>query len=324
MEAVALGCFEKILVGIDLSHAPRLAADALPSIAQELLRRSVWLAQKTNGELTFIAALNVTEEILHMLEKEHRIVVFRKIEDEAAAVLAELVGQANQSGVAAKAIFVRGQAWVEIVRQTVRGGHDLVMVGIRDSPAGGPQVFGNTGKKVLRRCPAPVWVSRPEPYGRPVNVLVASDLQPVSDAALRLAVCLGKSTGAVIHLLHAIEYPHYHLWISGLPDDVGRDHHRQALAQAERTLREQLEQAGHRDLSEPVRVHIADKVGTAEAVILRCVREYHIDLLVMGTVGRAGPPGIMIGNTAERVLADVKCSVLAVKPPGFSAPVAPE
>jgi nucleotide-binding universal stress UspA family protein len=28
---------------------------------------------------------------------------------------------------------------------------------------------------------------------------------------------------------------------------------------------------------------------------------------------------VMIGNTAERVLDDVRCSVVAIKPPGFGA-----
>jgi nucleotide-binding universal stress UspA family protein len=48
-----------------------------------------------------------------------------------------------------------------------------------------------------------------------------------------------------------------------------------------------------------------------------------IDVLVMGTVCRAGIPGFIIGNTAERVLDAVDCSVLVVKPEGFVSPVAP-
>lgn len=316
-----MSCFQNILVGIDLSHLARLSSGSLSSAAQDLFRRSVWLAQKTSGSLTFFSALNVTEEVLRMLEERHRIVVFRKIEDEAAEVLADLVRKANESGVAAKAVFVRGQGWLEIIRQFVRGGHDLVMVGIRDPSRGGHQLFGNTGKKLLRRCPAPVWISRPEPYDRPLNVLVASDLDPVSDRALGLAVSLGKVTSAVIHVLHAIDYPVYHLWLTGLPDEVGRDYHRRALAHAEQALHDQLERTEHRSLSDPVRVHIADKVGRADEVILKCVREYHIDLLVLGTVGRAGAPGVMIGNTAERLLAEVTCSVLAVKPPGFRSSI---
>ncbi len=44
-------------------------------------------------------------------------------------------------------------------------------------------------------------------------------------------------------------------------------------------------------------------------------------LLVMGTVCRTGVPGFFIGNTAERVLQHLDCSLLAVKPKGFETPV---
>ena len=155
-----------------------------------------------------------------------------------------------------------------------------------------------------------------------MNVLVATDLRPVSETALQLAVCLGEDDQCnVIHVFHAIDYPVYHLWLTAIPDEVGRDYHRGVLARAEQVLHDQLERTEYRSLSEPVRVHLADKVGRADEVILKCVREYHIDLLVIGTVGRTGAPGIMIGNTAERLLPEVTCSVLAVKPPGFSCPI---
>ena len=45
------------------------------------------------------------------------------------------------------------------------------------------------------------------------------------------------------------------------------------------------------------------------------------DLLVMGTVCRTGFTGFMIGNTAERVLTEVGCSVLTLKPSGFRSPI---
>lgn len=44
-------------------------------------------------------------------------------------------------------------------------------------------------------------------------------------------------------------------------------------------------------------------------------------LLVIGTVGRTGIPGLLIGSTAERVLGEVACSVLALKPRGFVSPI---
>jgi universal stress protein E len=41
----------------------------------------------------------------------------------------------------------------------------------------------------------------------------------------------------------------------------------------------------------------------------------------MGTVGRAGIAGLLIGNTAEKILHQVECSVMTVKPDGFVSPV---
>ena len=42
---------------------------------------------------------------------------------------------------------------------------------------------------------------------------------------------------------------------------------------------------------------------------------------VAGTVARTGIPGLIMGNTAEAILEQLDCSVLAIKPPGFVTPV---
>ena len=63
--------------------------------------------------------------------------------------------------------------------------------------------------------------------------------------------------------------------------------------------------------------------GDASIVIPQLVTKLNVDVLVMGTVCRTGIPGFIIGNTAERVLDAVKCSMFAVKPEGFVSPVAP-
>lgn len=46
-----------------------------------------------------------------------------------------------------------------------------------------------------------------------------------------------------------------------------------------------------------------------------------VELIVMGTVSRSGIAGLLIGNTAEKVLRQVDSSVLAIKPEGFVTPV---
>jgi len=47
----------------------------------------------------------------------------------------------------------------------------------------------------------------------------------------------------------------------------------------------------------------------------------NFDVVVMGTVARGGLAELLIGNTAERVLQKLSCSVVAVKPDNFECPV---
>ena len=56
-------------------------------------------------------------------------------------------------------------------------------------------------------------------------------------------------------------------------------------------------------------------------MILDHVETDGIDTVVMGTMGRTGIAGLLVGNTAESILKRVACSVLTVKPEGFVPPV---
>ena len=67
------------------------------------------------------------------------------------------------------------------------------------------------------------------------------------------------------------------------------------------------------------KVHLVK--GFARDVIPELVKEYQIDLVMMGAVGRTGIPGFLMGNTAETVLNRIDCSVFAIKPEGFVTPV---
>ena len=64
--------------------------------------------------------------------------------------------------------------------------------------------------------------------------------------------------------------------------------------------------------------------GWARKEIPALAKRIEADLVVMGTVGRPGVPGFIVGNTAEMILNQIDCSVLAIKPPGFVTPVTVE
>jgi len=73
------------------------------------------------------------------------------------------------------------------------------------------------------------------------------------------------------------------------------------------------------DLPQSAQVHFV--IEPPDFAIMNCIEQHDIDLVVMGTVGRAGISGFITGNTAERLLPRIPCSLLAVKPSGFESPV---
>lgn len=61
--------------------------------------------------------------------------------------------------------------------------------------------------------------------------------------------------------------------------------------------------------------------GYPDQELPKFANEIDADLMVMGTVARSGVAGVIIGNTAETILSQLKCSVLAVKPIEFISPI---
>ena len=57
--------------------------------------------------------------------------------------------------------------------------------------------------------------------------------------------------------------------------------------------------------------------------VVRMANELKADLIVVGTIGRRGVEGLLLGNTAESVLTHCDCDVLTVKPAGFVSPIKP-
>lgn len=311
--------FRRILVGVDLSHADRLAAAELNPPTQEAVRRAVWLAGQLSAELTFFASLDISAHTRELLEERFEETT-QNVESEAHAVLDELVQRAKQDGVAAHARLTFGPPWLEITKDVLREGHDLVVVGTRDLGTAGRWLFGSTGMKLLRNCPCPVWVTKPDPNWDDVNMLVASDLEEASQNVLNVAVGGGQLADAKVHVLHALDLTiDRRMFHTGLPEAQVQEFRRKKIAEAEQELHEQLAQTDYRTLTYGVQVHV--KEGPPDLVILEAIEEYDIDLLVLGTVARHGIPGVLIGNTCERLLSQVPCSVLAIKPPDFVCPV---
>ena len=312
-----MSSFNNILVGVDLAQFTPGTAKPTEA-AQGLIQRALWLASKNTARLTFFSALHLPEGALFHLDDPERSRLVVTVQEAARQVHADLVTQAQKQGITATGQLAFGPAWLELIRQVLLGQHDLLLVGTRDRHGLERILFGSTALKLLRRCPCPVWVTKSAVHGGALKILVASDLSPVSQSALRLAVCLAQVVDAELHVLHVVDYPLDHLWSAGLPDATTLKYHHSVRATAERLLNEQIEAAACRKVAE---VHLEDGGGLPDPAILDFIDRHQIELLVMGTIARGGIPGIMIGNTAERLLPQVPCSVLAVKPSDFKSPI---
>jgi universal stress protein E len=311
--------FRNILVGIDLSNADRQADVELAPPSQQALRRAMWLAAHTSGKLTIFTALDISPSAQAMLQDElsHGP---EDIELAAAEILERFVAQAKNEDIEAQQKLTFGRPWEEICRQVLAEGHDLVVVGTRDLGRVGRILFGSTGTKLLRFCPCPVWITRPDPNWDDLNILVPTDFSDVALQALRIAVNGGQLVETRTHLLHALEGqigpP---AWFGKVQKQMVQDYIAQERAEATRRLHEQLALTDYRTLRHGVELHVVD--GPPEEAILKAVDDFQIDLLVMGTSARSGIAGLVPGNTAERIASHLKCSVIGVKPPGFKCPI---
>ena len=61
--------------------------------------------------------------------------------------------------------------------------------------------------------------------------------------------------------------------------------------------------------------------GKPKLIIPEFVNSNDIDIVVMGTIGRSGIPGLLIGNTSETVLQAVHSSVITLQPENWVSPV---
>jgi universal stress protein E len=59
-------------------------------------------------------------------------------------------------------------------------------------------------------------------------------------------------------------------------------------------------------------------VGSPELALAELAEKLNSRMIVMGTVSRSGLKGYIMGNTAEQILYNMNCDILAIKPDNFS------
>ena len=124
---------------------------------------------------------------------------------------------------------------------------------------------------------------------------------------------MAEMHGAQLHVVHSLEFPESG---SAFPSVVSAVKAAAYRSEAQQHIESRLNKY---KLSQQPQVHIV--TDPPDLAIMQNIKKFDIELLVMGTIARTGIAGFFTGNTAERLLPQIPCSVLAVKPPEFISPV---
>lgn len=231
-----------------------------------------------------------------------------------------------------------GIQFLEIIREVLRYRHDLV-IKVPEPQDWLDRFLGSEDMHLLRKCPCPVWLikpSVPSPFRRVVAAIDVSHIYPPAEVKsrqslnqqiLEMAMSLALADFAELHIVHAwqaagesamrkpmVKKPD--LDVDAYVEAVRQDH----KANLDEMLQDVAQNMGKEALEflKP-RLHLVK--GRARKELPPLTEKLQADVLVMGTVARTGIPGIISGNTAESILNQINCSVLAIKPPGFETPV---
>jgi nucleotide-binding universal stress UspA family protein len=242
--------------------------------------------------------------------------------------LEELLSSARKRGSETRAVVRAGSPHVELIREAVAVDADLLIVSDEPTRRDGQRGFGTVTAKLLRECPCPVLAKRDPRRYKHGRILAAVDVDPewpdlgVNRRVLDLAGLLARKAGSRLVVFHAWELWGEHLLrsrgtargeeVDELVDAAKREHEQRLAALVDAAKLDGID------------VQLLPLKGPPRLLLPQVAAAHKIDLVVMGTVCRTGLKGLLIGNTAEKVLNELSCSVLAVKPDGFVSPVSPD
>jgi len=288
------------------------------------LERAVALARINDARLTIIDVIdehgsptqiqNQLGSDLNEILREHR-----------RQALEEMARPFTESDAVIYTKVLTGSPFIEIIRSVLANRFDLVIKAAHPPAGFSQRLFGSADMHLIRKCPCPVWIDRPaaaRPYRR---ILAAVD--PVDERSrgcarivMDLASSLAQRESADLTVVHTWRLYGESILRNGR-GRIGTTEVERLVEQTHRCHQDKLDKLLERYALSTNDPEVYLLKGNPAATIHGLTEDLKADLIVMGTVGRIGIPGLFIGNTAEEVLQATTASVLAIKPADFVSPV---
>lgn len=213
-----------------------------------------------------------------------------------------------------------GKDFMEAIKLVRDGGFDLLITG-STAPGGAPD---SMAMHLMRKCPCPVWIHRGNLWKGAVRILaavntsdVSADNRALNEKILAHAARLNEILRGHLHVITCWSgYMESVLTSPRFNKKEKTEYLEHEQSHTERELESLFAAAGLTDEAKAKIIH-----GNPAKVIPAYAADQKMDVVVMGSVARTGVPGLVVGNTVERIVSTVANSVLAIKPDKFVSPV---
>ena len=287
-----------ILVGVDFSDCSRSA-----------LEQATRLAKWNRAHLRALHALEylILSDAAYASHIPHE-----KLEQDAVAeAKRRLQRWLDEAGAPAETqALVDVGAPIDCVLRRVRETKtDLLVLGVTGSSLI-PMGAGTLATKCLRKAATKVMLVR-EGHSGPFRKLVACvDFSEQSREAVAQALRLAAQEDSEVHFLHVFtgSWGRYAL----VPDAWEVDEAQ--AAQYRHALEQRLREFVGDTAGRSARFVVVEAANHGHG-IAEYARRVGADLLVLGTKGRSNLGYVLLGSTVERLLREIPCSALVVRPP---------
>ena len=295
---------------------------------QPAVGRAAWLAKHTGAELELLVCYY--NEYLSgdrlfdspSLEKARHEVI--ESHEKHLESIAEPV---RADGVVVKTSAIWDHPLYEgIVRHASESGSDIVVKDTHHHSAVTRALLTNTDWNLIRTCPMPLWLVKPQKLAAtPVFVAAIDPMHQhdkpaaLDDEILHMGKAVVKSVGGDLHAFHSYDpriavatatanaYIPVSLPFDEIEQQMHEDH--------QKRFREITE--FHK--LEPEKAHLVAGLTHEELPLI--AEQLKADVVVMGAVARNRWKRLFIGATAERTLEHLPCDLLIIKPDWFQTPV---
>ncbi|MFT4669372.1 MAG: universal stress protein E [Ulvibacter sp.] len=276
---------KSILVAIDFNKS-----------SENVLKNSIKIAKTLKSKITLIHILPdaIDNEKVNLLLKKAATTMLKELND-------RIINESISTGTP---IIEYGNYCDKIVYAAEKINTNLIVVGAGEKLKEEAFQLGTTAEKIIRKSDKPVFVVKNNQTLDIKSILCPIDFSKESSRALNNAIIISRLFNVKLVIL-SVYSPFRQIFTTIDTVEINE----QRKSDHVKKFSKFLEGFNLIDTN-----YVKDiKGGEPAEEILKSIKNYGSDLLIMGTTGKSGISKILMGSVTEKVIREVLCSFITLK-----------